>query len=82
VEGGNVTHEWGSATNPTYLVYDTATNQVKNLYTYRATGVNWDSASWPGGGQVADATTSDDSPRRRRGHRDYGCAGSSDDIHL
>ncbi len=53
---GNVTHEWGTATNSSYRTYDTSTNQLLTLSTYRSTSASWDSSTWPSPG-TADTTT-------------------------
>ncbi|MGH8019572.1 MAG: RHS repeat-associated core domain-containing protein, partial [Opitutaceae bacterium] len=52
---GEVHRQWGSGQNPVEYVYNPYGWRTE-MRLYQGTGVNWDSASWPGAGQTADTT--------------------------
>ncbi|MBI5843626.1 MAG: Ig-like domain-containing protein [Deltaproteobacteria bacterium] len=53
---GQVIHVWGDATYPVSYEYDVYGRKVK-MFTYRTSGVDWNSESWPSNAGAGDTTT-------------------------
>ena len=53
---GNVVHVWGDATYPVSYEYDVYGRKTE-MRTYRTSGVDWNSESWPDNAGAGDVTT-------------------------